>query len=83
MLRKYQQRKVKLSEICRKSGRTTGQFGSYLDKIVVVPRKNGILVQCNLKNVRQKELTLRPYDSRTIDIDPDNDLSIKLEYYVS
>lgn len=83
MLRKYQKRKVKLSEICRKSGMTTGQFGSYLDKIVVVPRKNGILVQCNLKNVRQKELTLRPYDSRTIDIDPDNDLSIKLEYYVS
>lgn len=81
MLRKYGKRKVKLSEICRKAGLYFGPFGSYLDKITIRPKKNGILVQCAIKNVPQKEFTLRPYDARTIDVDPANDYSIKLEYY--
>ncbi len=81
MLRKYQKRKVKLSEICRKANMLTGQFGDALDKITLTPKKGGVLVQINLKNIHQKSFTLRPYDSRTIDLDPANDLSIRLEYY--
>lgn len=81
MLRKYNKRKVKLSEICSKAGVFTGNFGATLEHITVRPRKGGIVVQCNIKNVPQKEFTLRPYDARTIDIDPVNDYSIKLEYF--
>lgn len=81
MLHKYGKRKVKLSEVCRKAAMHTGSFGAYLDKITIRPKKNGILVQCAIKNVPHKEFTLHPYDARTIDVDPANAYSIKLEYY--
>lgn len=81
MLRKYNKRKVKLSEICAKAGMFTSGFGDHLDKITVRPRKGGVVVQCSIKNVSQKEFNLRPYDSRTIDVDPVNGYSVKLEYF--
>lgn len=81
MLRKYGKRKVKLSEVCRKAAMHTGSFGAYLDQITVTPRKNGVQIQCAIKGQPPKQFTLRPYDGRTIDVDPVNAYSIKLEYY--
>ncbi len=81
MLRKYRKSAVKLSEICHKAGVSTAGCSAYLEKIYVLPRKGGVRILDKNKGAHQKEINLRPFDVKTIDLDAANEITLKIEYF--
>lgn len=81
MLQRYGKKSVKLSTLCSNNGIRTGKLRKNLEQITVSPKKNGgIHVHVNIKGVQVKDVVLHSMDSRTIELDPNGDRIIELEY---
>lgn len=80
MLQRYGKKAVKMSTLCSSNGIRMGNMRNTLEKITVLPKKNGIAVHCNIKGLNKKDTILHSMDSRTIELDQDGNRIIELEY---